>query len=450
MELSNENKVYQSEPKVLTIRGLPFNKFTIPPYQRPYKWTGRNVNQLISDIITFRNKNQYRLGTLVLYNNEIVDGQQRIVTLVLLLSRMFECLNDSKIKGSYNDIINKIHNFAGRIKFRNRYSLHNVVENVHAIDNRKIDFDHELLDFVLSKCEFVVIELNNISEAFQFFDSQNARGKDLEAHDLLKAYHLREITTLSDSDALNIDEWQNQPTEQLKNLFLTLFRAKQWSQGKGARYFSKNHTNIFKGVSLNGGKRYPFYQMEIIAHIFSDIYNRDATRIIDGKHMEYPFNLDDQIINGSRFFDMIRHYMQLYHTITSYKTTLKDGVAKTILGLIHQYNGVGRTGDRYVREMFYTLLLYYVDRFGEEELDKVVPQFFIWAYRIRLQNTAVRLATIDNYATNWDSMFRCVHEAQSPYDVINTYIDGINDKKCSGCEQIIEKFKDLNKYHGND
>jgi hypothetical protein len=28
--------------------------------------------------------------------------------------------------------------------------------------------------------------LTDVSEAFQFFDSQNARGRDLESHDLLK------------------------------------------------------------------------------------------------------------------------------------------------------------------------------------------------------------------------------------------------------------------------
>ena len=31
-----------------------------------------------------------------------------------------------------------------------------------------------------------------LAEAFQLFDSQNNRGKSLEPHDLLKAYHLRQ------------------------------------------------------------------------------------------------------------------------------------------------------------------------------------------------------------------------------------------------------------------
>lgn len=39
----------------------------------------------------------------------------------------------------------------------------------------------------------VVITVDKISEAFQLFDSQNTRGRALYPHDLLKAYHLREI-----------------------------------------------------------------------------------------------------------------------------------------------------------------------------------------------------------------------------------------------------------------
>ena len=181
------------------------------------------------------------------------------------------------------------------------------------------------------------------------------------------------------------------------------------------------------------------------------MYNQDPIRAIDGNHIEYPFNLDDQIINGGRFFDMIRHYMNLYEHIRLYRKSLPDGSqAKEILNLITSYNGSGRTGDGYIRDMFYTLLLYYVDRFGEEELDKVIPQFFIWAYKLRLQLSAVQLASIDNYATAWDSMFRHVYDAKTPYDIININIEGVQSKQCSGCEKIKNLFKEYNKYYGND
>lgn len=439
--------------EICSVGSLPFNDFVIPPYQRPYKWTAKNVNQLISDILAFKERKQYRLGTLVLHNDEIVDGQQRIITLALLIRIMYNALKDEKVKESYSDIDKKINAFSNsdKVSFSNRYTLHNVIENIHTIESRKADFDQQLFDFLLTKCEFVVVRLNSISEAFQFFDSQNARGKDLAAHDLLKAYHLREISTLSQEDSNNIDEWQNKPTSFLREVFLTLFRAKRWSRGKWGRRFTKDHTDLFKGISLSDGKRYPFYQMEVIAHIFSSMYNQDPIRAIDRNHIEYPFNLDDQIINGGRFFDMIRHYMNLYEHIRLYRKSLPDGSqAKEILNLITSYNGSGRTGDGYIRDMFYTLLLYYVDRFGEEELDKVIPQFFIWAYKLRLQLSAVQLAFIDNYATAWDSMFRYVYDAKTPYDIININIEGVQSKQCSGCEKIKNLFKGYNKYYGND
>lgn len=441
------------EVEICSVGSLPFNDFVIPPYQRPYKWTAKNVNQLVSDIIAFREGKQYRLGTLVLHNNEIVDGQQRIITLAILIRVMYNALKDEKVKASYHDIDKKINDFSNskKVSFSNRYTLHNVIENIHTLESRKSDFDQQLFDFLLTKCEFVVVRLNKISEAFQFFDSQNARGKDLAAHDLLKAYHLREITTLSEDDSKNIDEWQNKPTSFLEDVFTTLFRAKSWSRGKSGRRFTKDNIDIFKGISLSDGKRYPFYQMEVIAHIFSNMYNRDPIRMIDRNHIEYPFNLDDQIINGGRFFDMIRHYMELFEHIHQYRKTLPDGNrAKEILNMITSYKGYWRTGDGYVRDMFYTLLLYYVDRFGEEKLDKVIPQFFIWAYKLRLQLSAVQLASIDNYAMAWDSMFRHVYDAKNPYDIINVNIEGVQSKQCSGCERVKDLFKEYNKYYGND
>ena len=67
----------------------------IPDYQRPYKWTIQNIEDLLSDITnsitdaemyrTFK----YRIGTIILHKNDdgkydVVDGQQKIISLTLL------------------------------------------------------------------------------------------------------------------------------------------------------------------------------------------------------------------------------------------------------------------------------------------------------------------------------------------------------------------------------
>ena len=64
-------------------------KYIIPKYQREYKWTSERVKTLISDI---NNRDKF-LGNLILNKKmdyyEIVDGQQRITTIMLILIALF-------------------------------------------------------------------------------------------------------------------------------------------------------------------------------------------------------------------------------------------------------------------------------------------------------------------------------------------------------------------------
>lgn len=72
-------------------------KYVIPKYQREYKWTAEKVQTLISDI---NNRDKF-LGNIILNKvsdyYEIVDGQQRITTILLILIALF---NQNKIPNS--------------------------------------------------------------------------------------------------------------------------------------------------------------------------------------------------------------------------------------------------------------------------------------------------------------------------------------------------------------
>lgn len=206
----------------------------IPEYQRPYKWTAKNVNQLLDDIMYAQNNNKevYRVGTLILHKTsnekgeevyDIVDGQQRTITFSLLLS----AFGEENIP------------FLSQELGANPYSKFNVTNNFRTlsrrIDTLKSDIKHtdkadEIFEYIKNNCELIVVITDDVSEAFQFFDSQNARGKKLYPHDLLKAYHLREMNDVDSAETEKIVKiWEDLDQKQLSSLFADyLYRIKEW------------------------------------------------------------------------------------------------------------------------------------------------------------------------------------------------------------------------------
>ena len=204
------------------------------------------------------NKSAYRLGTLVVHHDteckmNIVDGQQRTLTLTLIAYAIVQNCTDilKRILSRSEDFDNYSPKLIN-LKFTNDISKYNIYNNYKEIERRIKDFDENTISFFFNKCELVQVSLNDITEAFQFFDSQNSRGKDLEPHDLLKAFHLREMNKLSTEKERKeiVEKWENMDTDKLSKLFsLYLFRIKNWSNGYSARYFTKNDVDIFKGIS---------------------------------------------------------------------------------------------------------------------------------------------------------------------------------------------------------
>lgn len=65
----------------------------VPPFQRGFSWTEREVRALLSDLITaFEGQNTYFLGAIVVIQTrpksrtDVVDGQQRLTTLTMMLA----------------------------------------------------------------------------------------------------------------------------------------------------------------------------------------------------------------------------------------------------------------------------------------------------------------------------------------------------------------------------
>lgn len=155
-----------SEARILSVEELLKLDLVIPSYQRPYKWTEKNIRELILDIqkgIEDAKKYpnfKYRVGTVILYQEndtkpyEIVDGQQRILSFLLLklcLNPDFTC---SLLSATFSDkvTLGNLHSNSDRIR-----------EWCSSVD----DGVKEAFDKALSEVlEVVVLTVNELSEAF--------------------------------------------------------------------------------------------------------------------------------------------------------------------------------------------------------------------------------------------------------------------------------------------
>ena len=441
---------HQLNPQIIKTQDL-FAKenLTIPDYQRPYKWTSRNVNQLIDDIVNHQTKTAYRLGTIVFYKDEdnmlnVVDGQQRTITLLLIALAIYN--NEGRLKESM--IKSKVRIVESRwfkeLVFKNLITFNNIRDNYREIARRVEDFDVSTVIFFYEKCELVEVILQDVSEAFQFFDSQNARGKDLEPHDLLKAFHLREMAEVSTEQERiqSVANWENLNMDQLKIVFANfLYRIRNWSRGHTARQFTKNEVDLFKGISPSIKEPFPFADLYRIGHFYVDGYNCDYNRNIDRNKLKYPFQIDQVIINGKRFFEMIDHYMEVLNDIKAIENQSK--VAKRIYDTLESYEGKSRTGDKYVRNLFDCYLIYYWDKFGAVEMDRAVEKIFIWAYSLRLRLQNVQLASIDNYALEAPNVFKIIKDALHPSEVLNIKLPSLENVSSTKTKHLEEIFKEL-------
>ena len=403
----------------------------IPPYQRPYKWSTKNANQLLDDIelAMAENKEMYRVGTLILYKNpqsqfEIVDGQQRSITFSLLLTALGEKginLLEQNVSNNKHNRFNIINNFNAYLR---RFG--NAQE-----DSEKKRHQKDLKEYIKTQCQLIVVITTDLSEAFQFFDSQNARGKSLYPHDLLKAYHLREMNHLG---AIEIEQivkmWENLDQSKLSILFNDyLYRTKQWVRGKRSTELSEQNIDMFKGVASKD--KHPYAQYYKGAFAFAEEFNQSYVPFVTSTQKMTPFQIDAPIIAGKPFFEYSKHYFDILDDIQN--NSKYEGYFindNEIVKTLDKYYK-SRTGDKITRLLFDTAILLYVDRFCPsipsrndlDYLDQFIEYIFIWAYSLRAQYANVGWQIAQNYimgnakktnVVNDFNVYKIIAEADSP------------------------------------
>ena len=216
-----------------TIRDVFRDAYVIPQFQRPYVWDKHNCDDLWADISGFRESEgeneQFFLGSIVLYQEDnrwcVIDGQQRLTTLLLLIKALFtrteenkaleECLwqkdpltgeiardqlrVESKVIAKDHENTDEILQSTDPREFSHRKS--NLHENyLYLLDQiRDItgsDEFKELILTILDKVVLLPIRCDSRDDALRIFQSINNRGMKLDDSDIFKS----EIYGLCKSD----------------------------------------------------------------------------------------------------------------------------------------------------------------------------------------------------------------------------------------------------------
>ena len=210
--------------------------FEIPEYQRGYAWDAKQVKDLIEDLdalVEDVNIRTHYMGTVVVYDHpddtilykgdqyvvaDVVDGQQRLTSVLLYLSVILEKL--AFVDEIYKEKIGYYLYYKGEGKLRlgkdERLFYLELLKNGGKVTGIQVDLDTPqkirlaeaarmfreavekaddgrlkgLYDAVTRRLAFTYYEIEEKSEIGMTFELMNSRGKDLSKLELLKNYFM--------------------------------------------------------------------------------------------------------------------------------------------------------------------------------------------------------------------------------------------------------------------
>ena len=320
--------------------------FLIPDYQRPYAWSESECQTLWDDLFAFAipdnnierfndDSDEYYLGPIVTFENrqgkqEVIDGQQRLTTLLLLLRAFYErsfnqedqqtkkmremieqCIwktnafkeanknalkIDSEVatdedKGEFLEILK-----SGQVDdgFKSRYA-----ENYRFFE-KKIDaflsnypsYFRYLPVRILNNCILLPIEADNQDSALQIFSTLNDRGKPLSDADIFKAQCYKHYAAMGLKDVF-IERWKRleefasstfkesvdgSPMDELFTRYMYYLRAIQGNTNTSTealrKFYERDNYRILKAEQT-------LDDLEALADFWSDVRTQNKERFSD-------------------------------------------------------------------------------------------------------------------------------------------------------------------------
>jgi hypothetical protein len=455
----------QVEVSKENLSSLLQSKLTIPDYQRKYCWGKEQVAALLTDIydalkiVSVECSAPLFLGTIIVHqendNVHLVDGQQRSLTIVLLvkaLSKLFK--SDQKPLPAMLSLFNA--------KFSNRQAQKNLFDNYQQITKyiTANNWGSTELEYIYKHMEFVVIRINSIDQAFTFFDSQNSSGKRLSAFDLLKARHLRGIISAPEVGIGCSNVWEVNEKQKVGNghrlayyltnqiLARTRFRQRNMDVEKldlelefpvltnphSIKYSSTGTSINSAVVQLSPPTANALYRDWSIVYDKSNSNNpftfessvRVGEQDVKCKLTDVtklPLQINQPLMGGEQFFFYIEKYTELYRQIfpSDFDATNEKiepvYFPEKLLALHRQLERMQSSGYSRLIEIWLSLVIFYVDRFGSDDsFCHYVALTEQYVFSLRITEAVLRRSTVENKIRDskvFDQLLQCPTSAQA-------------------------------------
>ena len=314
--------------------------FNIPVYQRNYDWDLDNCQQLFNDLetIALTGKDHF-LGSIVYisigtatepYFN-IIDGQQRITSVMLFLKALHDCSDDNKFKRliRYGFLVNLGLDGDPKMKLKQIESDSGVYE--------KIIMQEEFDETQFTENE----EKSNVFQNYSLFKSLIAQS-DVSINDLYNAVFKLEIidVCLTNEDPQEVFESMNSTGKSLTNTdLLRNYLLMDLPHDKQESLYKKYWYQIEKKI---GSKQMePFMVFYLIMKRKSDSISLHRRRAKVNKNnlyecykQYYPADKKDDVETEALLSDMSK-YAPIYHMI--FKTEgIKSNLDKALHELIYE------------------------------------------------------------------------------------------------------------------
>ena len=357
--------VNQLTGTALTVRQLFNHKYRLEYYQREYTWNESNVDELLKDLINrfhsqyeeahdrkdVNNYESYFLGPIITNPTNgysaLVDGQQRLTTLMLLLIRLNQLTEDIDEaenleylvysvrygEKTFNIDVPEREEVMNAILRRESFDPEEASESVRKIWERSKDIDHILsqfaedlkierlvlfVDWLLERVVLVEIKTTSQDMALEIFETMNDRGVPLSSTDMLKKYLLSNIKDQQQIEATN-ELWRNRinSLNDLENNADSAF-IKIWLRSK--------YADSFRTRKRDGD----FDQIGKAFHKWvRDNANKEPMRLRRAGDYHRFVNTD--------FNKMSYRYMQLVQAARNYDADLESVFSNAAIGITLQY-----------------------------------------------------------------------------------------------------------------